>query len=84
MNQEECLSLALSYRAAEYMAFASLRSCLSTFVLLPRHALFFVVQYNHISGFCFFRSLVASPSFISLYVTRYCWLSLHRDPIVSQ
>ena len=71
MNEEECLFLTLSYRAAEYMAFASLRSCLlPTFFLLPRHALFFVVQCNHISSFCFFRSLVASPSFISLYVAR--------------
>ena len=70
MNEEECLFLALSYCAAEYMAFASLRSCLlPTFFLLPRHALFFVVHYNHISGFPFFRSLVASPSFICLYVT---------------
>ena len=71
MNEEECLFLALSYCAAEYMAFASLRSCvLPTLFLLPRHALFFVVHSNHISGFCFFRSLVASASFVSLCVTR--------------
>ena len=70
MNEEECLFLVLWYRATEYMAFASLRSCLSPIFLLPRHALLFVVHYNHTTGFCFFCSLVAGPWFISLYVTR--------------
>ena len=71
MNEEECLFLALSYCAAEYMAFASLRFLfITTFFLLTRHALFFVVHSNHISGFRFFRSLVASPSFSCLYVTK--------------
>ena len=83
MNEEECLFLALWYRATECMAFASLRSCLLPTFLLPCNALFFVVHYNHKTGFCFLCSLAASPSFISLYVTRQRWLSLHCDPIDS-
>ena len=70
MKEEECLFTALLYWVAEYIYFASLRRCLlPTFFSLPCHALFFVVHYNHISGFSFFRSLVGSPLFICLYVT---------------